>query len=266
MSTLRILGLAALALALLAAPRLSFAGTDPVEPPTPTVLDANPEEVEKLTAALEKANADGDKKLLAAALSDMDTHIDDSFKPFIKKAMSSKDKKVQALAIRAAASHDMESEKKQVLKLLKASKKGKAKKGKPDISGVVAAAAVDYLARLAIEGVEKQVLEQLDRLFLVESRMNASYAPDLVRAAVHYLGQTKEMSAVPRLVAMLPEPVPANPNAANNPPATYWEARYEIWQASEGWVRWALKEITGQQYRTHREWKAWVAQNEKKFK
>ena len=268
MTLLRSLGLAVTAVVVLVAPASSLAGTQAEEPPTPTVLEATPEEVEKLTAAVEKAYAEKDTNLLAEALLLMDTHSDESFKPIIKKALSSKKKKVQAFAIRAAASHQMEDVKKQVLKLLKASKKGKKKKkkGAGVTSGVVAASAVDYLARLAIEGVEVEVLEQLDRLFLVESRMTASYANDLVRAAVHYLGQTKNMSAVPRLVEMLPEPKPANPNAANNPPATYWEARYKIWQASEGWVRWALKEITGQEYRTHREWKAWVEQHKKDFK
>jgi len=266
MRFLRSFGLAASALVVLVAPSSTLAGTEAEEPPTPTVLEATPEEVTKLTDAVEKAYATKNNKLLAEALTLMDSHSDDSFKPIIKKAFSSKDKKVVAAAIRAAASHEMEGQTKAVLKLLKATKKAKKKKKGGNVSGLVAAAAVDFLARLAIEGVDEQVLDQLNLLFLFETRMTAAYAPDLVRAAIHYLGQTKNMSAVPRLVEMLPEPVPSNPNDPNNPPATYWEARYKIWLASEGWVRWALKEITGEEYRTHREWKAWVAVNKKRFK
>ena len=267
MSYLRSLGLAALALVVLVAPSPAVAGTEAEEPPTPTVLEATPKEVERLIAAAEKANAEKDDKYLSRVLISMGERRDKAFAPVIKKAMGHKKSKVQALAIRAAASNQMEGETKRVLKLLKASKKKKKakKKGGGDVSGYVTAAAIDFLARLAIEGAEEQVVYHLNRLFLVETRVSASYAPDLIRAAVHYLGQMKTMSAVPRLVDMLGEPQ-ANPSDPNNPPATYWEARYELWHASEGWVRWALQEITGQKYRSQREWKAWAAANEKKFK
>ena len=72
--------------------------------------------------------------------------------------------------------------------------------------------------------------------------------------------------AVPALIELIREPIPVNKDDAANPPASYWEARYKLWHASEGWARWALKEITGKEYRTHREWAAWLKKNKKRFK
>jgi hypothetical protein len=266
--SLRILSLAVVATAVLLFPFSAMAGTEPVEPETPTVLDANEDEVAKVMEAVAKAKADKDDKLLLSCLMSMETHRADEFMPVISDCIGHKDEKLQTAALSVAASHEMRDESKRVLKILKKAKKKRKGKGKGagDVSGSIAAAAIDYLARLAIEGADDEVTEHLTRLFLVETRMQASYAPDLVRAAVHYLGQMKTKAAVPQLVEMVREPYPENPNAASNPPASYWEARYKIWQASEGWVRWALKEITDKEFRTHREWAAWAAANAKDFK
>ena len=165
MRFLRSFGLAVSALVVIMAPAPILAGSEAEEPPTPTVLEATPEEVTKLTDAVTKAYATKNNSLLTEALVLMDTHSDDSFKPLIKKALSSKDKKVLAAAIRAAASHQMEGEKKTVLKLLKATKKAKKKKKKKggNVSGLVAAAAVDYLARLAIESIPPEDRETAPR-------------------------------------------------------------------------------------------------------
>ena len=265
---LRASGIAMAALAAILLPLDARAGTDPVEPETPTVLNANEEEVAKVMEAADKAKADKDDDLLLAALLSMETHRADEFKPVIAAHLDNKEAKIQAAALHAAASHEMTDESARVLKILKKSKKARKgkSKGEGDVSGVVAAAAIDYLARLAIEGAEDEVLDHLTRLYLDETRMQAGYAPDLVRGAVHYLGQMKTMKAVPQLVEMIREPVPENPDAGDNPPATYWEARYKIWHTSEGWARWALKEITGNEFRTYREWAAWAAANAKDFK
>lgn len=267
-TTLRTLSLAAVVLSAVFLGRPAAAGIEPVEPDVPTVLDATEEEIEKVMAAVEKAKSEKDDDILVACLISMETHRADEFVPVIADCIDHRDEQVQAHALRAAASHEMADEAKTVLKILKKSKKSRKgrKKEDGDVSGYVAAAAIDFLARLAIEGAEDEVLEHLQRLFLVETRMRASYAPDLVKAAVHYLGQMKTKSAVPQLVEMVKEPYPENPNSASNPPASYWEARYKIWQASEGWVRWALKEITDQEFRTHREWAAWLDANKKDFK
>ena len=94
--------------------------------------------------------------------------------------------------------------------------------------------------------------------------MKQSWGKDLVRASVLYFGKTKYKPAVPYIVAeVLREPVPRDVNDPKNPPANYWEARHKIWNDAEGWARWALKEITGEQFRSVREWEAWVELNKK---
>ena len=267
MTILRTLGLVAAALAFLWSPTPVLAGTEPVEPDVPTVLDATEDEIAKVMEAAEKAKAEKDDELLMQCPISMGTHRAEQFKPVMADNIDHKDADLQATALRAAASHEMSELAKDVLKILKKSKKSRKGKSKDegDVSGKVAAAAIEFLARLAIEGAEEEVADNLTRLFQVESRMQASFAPDLVKAAVYYLGQMKTKSAVPQLVEMVREPYPEDPGSGTNPPASYWEARYKIWQASEGWVRWALKEITGQEFRTHREWAAWLDANKKEY-
>ena len=263
--TIALLGVAIVAAAL---PSDLIAGAEPVEPPVPTVLTATEDEVKLLLDAVARSKEEKSDELLAAALLDMETRRHDSFVPIIEENLDHSDTQVQVRALRAAASHQMEGVTKDVLKILKKSKKSKKgkKKGEGDVSGYIAAAAIDFVARMAVEGVEEEVFEHMERLYLVESRMQAEYAPDLMRGAIHYLGQMKYKPAVPKFVELIKEPYPENPNSPSNPPASYWESRYKIWQASEGWLRWGLKEITGQEYRTHREWQAWLAANEKEYK
>ena len=80
-------------------------------------------------------------------------------------------------SIRAAASHDLTDVTKAIVKLLGASKKKKKKKKDSAPPGAVGAAAIDYLARMAIEGHEKTVLnDHLKTLFIREGSMKASWA------------------------------------------------------------------------------------------
>src|SRR6185436_2934058 len=119
-------------------------------------------------------------------------------------------------------------------------------------------AAIDYLARLGFGGEENVIVDEyLVPLFafgMDDKRVSASWAKDLVRASVHYVGKFKGKHAVEQLVEMVGEPKPAEP---------YWKARNKLWAASESWVRWALKEITGQDFRSPRDWEAWFKQNKK---
>lgn len=236
----------------------ALAGSSPEEPPVPVILDPTPPELETINAALarigEKEDPEEADRLLVSCLLEMEKLRHESWVPVIRGALKSKNKEVLPHAIRAAATHELKDEAKNIRKLL--STKGGKKKQEPQSVAVVAAA-IDYCARLDVKGEEAEVLEHLTEVFLDERRMKGSAAEELVRASIHYLGVHKHRPAAKKLVEMLEEPVPADPNSGTNPPESYWKARYEIWLKSEGWVRWALKEITGQEYRTFREWKAW---------
>jgi hypothetical protein len=259
------LGLALVAAFLPGGPAL--AGDVAVVPPTPAVIPANDDERRKTLEALAAAAAEKDAtkrdEATAAALATMLERRDAAFVPEIKKALGSTDQDVLAAAIQAAASHEMRDEEKRVRKILRS--KPRDKKGV--VPGKIAAACIDYLGRLSIAGEEATVLEEhLTPLIGDERRMKQSWGKDFVRACILYLGRMKYRPATPFLVAeVLKEPFPADPNDPKNPPAAYWEARHKIWIDAEGWARWALKEITGQEFRSVREWEAWVRQNKKTF-
>jgi hypothetical protein len=63
------------------------------------------------------------------------------------------------------------------------------------------------------------------------------------------------------LVDNLDEPAPADPNAADNPPAEYWEKRYKAWKVWNKDVRAALQTITGQDFQNSEQARKWLRRN-----
>lgn len=241
----------------------AHAGSVAEEPPLPTVLPANDDEKLQIGDLLRKAEAEKADQPLIEALNRMIERKHADWAPVIRKSMEAVDQDISSAAIRAAASHDLRDEEKRVRKILRAKPKDKNAK----VPGKIAAACIDYLGRLGIAGEEEYVFEEhLRPLIGDERRMKQDWGTEMVRACVYYVGKNKYKPAVPFLIQeMLDEPHPADPNDPKNPPASYWEARHKAWQASEGWVRWVLKEITAQEYRTVREWQAWLKMNKKDF-
>jgi len=246
--------------------RPAVAGDRPEEPTSAPVIPANDEEKAQGLAAAQKAIEEKDDAALAAALRFMQERRHAEFEPIIRDAVGSKQADVQAAAIAAAASHELKDLEKTVRKIFKTKPRGKDAFG---VSGKVAAACIDYFARLGIEGEGESVLKEwLSNTLLDERRIKQSWAGDVIKASVAYIGRTKYKPGVPFLIdEMIAHPEPVDVNDGKNPPATYWEARTKMWQDYEGWARWALKEITGEEYRSAREWKAWLKlQDKKEFK
>ena len=75
----------------------------------------------------------------------------------------------------------------------------------------------------------------------------------------------KEKQAVRLLLRHLDEPHPENPDAADNPPAEYWEKRYKCWKVWKDDAKEALFLITGQRFSTAKEAHAWLKVNGKKL-
>jgi hypothetical protein len=249
---------------LAAAAAVSLAGTKPEMPPVPAVLQPNEQELKQVTEDAQKAVAEKNDELLAKAIEEMETLRHESFVPYIRSGLKSGDTGVLAASLRAAASQDMKDVEKDVRKLLHTKP---SKKDGTGLSGEVGAAAIDYLIRLDVTGEESAVLDDfLTPLLADERRVKASWGVDLMRASLHYLGKAKAKRAVPLLIELVPEPQPKNPNDPKNPPATYWQERVKLWHKSEGWARWALKEITTKEFRSYREWEAWLKENKKDFK
>jgi hypothetical protein len=71
----------------------------------------------------------------------------------------------------------------------------------------------------------------------------------------------KETQALPLLLRNTDEPAPENVEAADNPPAEYWEARWKSWSVWKVKVKDALFATTGQRFTTAAEAKAWLKKN-----
>ncbi len=268
--------LAAFAAALLAAVAVARMGVPPASaglvaepPPVPAVIPATDEEKAAILKGFEEALATKETEAIAAALSKMIERTHAEFVPIIRKEIDDPEPPIAAAAIRAAASAELRDEEKRIRKLLKAKpKESKDKNKQVRTPGEVPAACIDYLGRLSMTGEEIEVLEEHLTPFIGdERRMKRPWAQQMVASSMRYLGAGKCKRAVPLLVAeFLAEPVPKNPNDPKNPPAAYWQARHAIWvNGGEGWARWALKEITGKEFRTVREWDDYIKANKKEF-
>jgi hypothetical protein len=90
------------------------------------------------------------------------------------------------------------------------------------------------------------------------------YNPDRVpiqEAILELVIAHKEKQALPLLLRNLDEPAPDSVDAAHNPPAAYWEARWKSWSAWKGKVKDALFAVTGQRFSTAAEAQAWLKKN-----
>jgi len=252
---------------------LAYAASNAAQPPTPAVLQASEAEVKKLTEEVGKAVADKDDALLAKSLAEMETLRNDAFVPMIRNGMKSAVPSVVAASLRAAASHEVKDLEKDVRKLLH-QKPPKRDKDPTGMAGEVGAAAIDYLVRLEIGGEEVTVVDDYATMLITPTygdanRIKAPWAQDLLRASVHYIGKFKVKHGVPVLIDLLyvPEKKPQQAGKANpNPPDAWFEERTKLLQVSESWVRWALKETTGQEFRSNREWEAWLRLKKKEYK
>jgi hypothetical protein len=257
---------------LVVAAGFAFAGATAEAPPVPAVLQASETETKKLSEDLQKALGDKNDELLAKAIEQMESLRSDTFAPAIRNAMKSANPAVLAAAMRAAAAYEMKDLEKDVRKILH------AKPPKDDhvgLYGEAGAAAIDYLTRLGMSGEDATVVDGFLAPLVVpmdERRVSASWAADLMRASIHYIGKFKVKHGVPLLVELIAEPEPkamtasARGTAPPAPPQAYWDARIKLWQKSESWVRWALKETTGQEFRSAREWAAWLKENKKDYR
>ncbi len=85
------------------------------------------------------------------------------------------------------------------------------------------------------------------------------------KAAARYFGYTKAKQAFRILAEELDEPRPSNPNDPDNPPASYWEERWNQWKANEPAIRWALAQfVEGESFETTAEAKQWAESEGKK--
>jgi hypothetical protein len=92
----------------------------------------------------------------------------------------------------------------------------------------------------------------------IESEFRSFRNKEIMRASVRYFGLTKEKRVAKMLCDHIDEPAPGNVNDPNNPPASYWKARWDAWSYMRDDVVIALREITGQTFDTSKQARDWI--------
>jgi hypothetical protein len=228
----------------------------------PTVDAATDDEAKSLAAALEAALKTNDENTALGAVRPLVSRRHKSFLAILKPLISDSRVAVAALAAEALGSQGDPAAVPLLSRVLAEKPDKEEKKGGFLRRGAVKAAAIESLGRLGASGVHDAVRDLAEDA--VGPGAQRLYAPAMLRAAVRYFGVTKEKRAVTFLIALVDEPVPADPNSGTNPPAEYWKARYDSWKPCLPEVVWALKEITGMEFESGRRWKAWYEEEGKK--
>jgi hypothetical protein len=89
---------------------------------------------------------------------------------------------------------------------------------------------------------------------------NRTQAPMLVDIAV-FVGETRYKRFARQLAEALDEPVSDSPNSPTNPPASWWEEKWNLWNESKAAVHAALKALTGVELDSMEKAKAWIEQH-----
>jgi hypothetical protein len=253
--------LLALTLLVSTAPRRSAAEDPPpagpaAEEPAPapeTVVEATAEELPALIDAVEGA---GKKKKASEALQLL-AKIAGKKHPEIQKALQKLLKHVDpAVALRAAELLELRVYP-DTGKALWAASWGQAANAKRP---VVRAKVLRALAASGFTPDKRQGDEIEDLWRQIVSAPNRAQAPLLVDIAT-FIGATKSKRFARQLAEMLDEPVSTAPNSPTNPPASYWEELWNLWNESKAAVHAALKALTGVELDSTEKAKAWIEEH-----
>ena len=85
-----------------------------------------------------------------------------------------------------------------------------------------------------------------------------------MKEGARYFGDLRVKKMVKPLVYWVEAPQPGDVNDEENPPASYWERMWNIWNDIRDHVLYALRKITGQEYTLKREWEIWIRSPEAK--
>ena len=89
--------------------------------------------------------------------------------------------------------------------------------------------------------------------------------PGVQKAIIELAGNQKELAAINLLLQHMDEPQPVFVDDPNNPPADYWERRWNNWEVWRLAVRETLYQITGQRFTKSKEARSWIQKNRRKL-
>ena len=118
---------------------------------------------------------------------------------------------------------------------------------------------VAEVAEMLVKALDRNGWEKGDAQLLEKFFPDAE--PIVQQAVVRLIAGHGDKAGAKILVDLLDEPAPKDPNAANNPPPSYWEKRWKAWRTCRDEVRTTLEKWTGQKFTTGDEARAWLAKN-----
>ena len=237
------------------------AGQSPPTPPAPAKPDAprpdekpappapivdTPGDATKLVAAQQKGLTDKEPRTRADAIAPFLLHRNELYvktlAPFLKDA----NEDVAKAAARALGNQPFPKASEALLDFASNKK----------LTAVAPGAAAEALLALQGTGLGKKGYERLRALF-------DDADPQSKTAIFRVLAALKEKKAFSFFVDYTDEPH-GDTSSANNPPASYWKARFTEWNDYKQYVRRGLKELSGQSLATAAQWIEWAKTPEAK--
>jgi hypothetical protein len=249
---LRASGCALLAGVLAAAPGPSSA--EEAVPPPKKVREATPEEVPPIVADLDAAAKKKKLEEVLPLLKKIEELKHPDFEKPLHRLLKHGD---AAVALRAA---ELLEERTYPTsgKALWAASWGNAAN---DRRATVRAKTLRALGRIAFT-LDKKQYDEVDRLWRsLQGDPNRSQAPLLVDIA-YYAEGAKEKRLARYLAEAIDEPVSTD-DGPMNPPASWWEEKWHLWNESKAAVHKALKAMTGQDFDTTAKARDWIQAHEK---
>jgi hypothetical protein len=130
---------------------------------------------------------------------------------------------------------------------------------------LVRARSLRALSEVSADELPPADLKEVEKLWRATTgSANKELAPVLSDICA-YVRNTKDKRLCRYLAEEIDEPGTTSPNAPNNPPASWWEGRWNLWNLAKGDVHEALTALTGQTFKSTEEAKDWFEANEREF-
>jgi hypothetical protein len=248
MSPTRLFLVVAAVLLLVGSPAHAYAqaGKDSKEDADPKVVEADKEQAKLLLDRLEKAKKDKkNTNGIVKAIEPLVTRSNEKFVKPLDKLAKHREVSVRVMAVRALGS---QVPAKKVGPVLFGILQDRTKRNKK--SPQVIAHAIASLRRLKFD--KKPVADEITRQF------RKVVHTSIMKECVKYFGDLRKKDTVKMLVYWVEAPQPGMVDDPSNPPSSYWEKLWNVWDEIKDDVLDALRKITGQEFTKKSQWEKWV--------
>ncbi len=217
----------------------------------PVLREMESDEAKPLTDALKKAAKKKDAAPALKAIAALAKVKHESFaKPLIKLLSHDSSKVASEAALALSYRCDDAKLRK---KLWKASYGHNANKRRYRVKGKF----LRMLARMGIT-IDARQYKDVERDFRAINGNPSESAGKAFADFAWYAGTVKDKRFARALAEQLDEPAPADVNSPSNPPASWWEKKWNMWKECRAGAARALRQITGKEFEKTAEAKKWI--------